>query len=324
MTIYIDLGTSNIVESPTFPRPLDSLDLKRNDNPTINVVFLTNGVQTDLGSGATGQLGIKEAGDYAAGFLASASSWTKTGSGTTAVYSFSVNLNTTQIAAAFGTTDEPAQIPAMLEIEWIVGGAITRSETQAVNLNNCVIEGDEGVPVAGTPAYPAPGDILTVEDIATQAQAQAGTDNTTVMTPLRVAQAIIEQAGGGVVWPLVSADGNLSFGSTAGTAAYIDDSGNFISRGGINVLGPIWGNINTPDNGSGVAFFAGPTYFGGSVLGSGNPAVINNDGSAWFSGLGVNGSGFDFQWKCLGQWPIPLRHLLLPRRLVYSIPDVGY
>jgi hypothetical protein len=32
--------------------------------------------------------------------------------------------------------------------------------------------------------------------------------------------------GGGVTWPLVSTDGNLSFGSGAGTKAYIDDTGN--------------------------------------------------------------------------------------------------
>ena len=32
--------------------------------------------------------------------------------------------------------------------------------------------------------------ILTTSNVATQAQAEAGTDNTTVMTPLRVSQAI--------------------------------------------------------------------------------------------------------------------------------------
>lgn len=39
------------------------------------------------------------------------------------------------------------------------------------------------------------GTVLNTNDFASQAQAQAGTDNTTVMTPLRSAQAITAQVG---------------------------------------------------------------------------------------------------------------------------------
>jgi len=50
----------------------------------------------------------------------------------------------------------------------------------------------------GAPNFPNGLDVAgaTLSSIATQAQAQAGTDNTTLMTPLRAAQAIAALAGG--------------------------------------------------------------------------------------------------------------------------------
>jgi hypothetical protein len=50
--------------------------------------------------------------------------------------------------------------------------------------------GAEGAPATGDPPYPPPASILVTGDLATEAAAQAGTDNATVMTPLRTAQAI--------------------------------------------------------------------------------------------------------------------------------------
>ena len=157
MQLYVDIGTGNIVQSATFNRALDSLTLKRGDNLSAGVIFLTDGVQTDLGVGALGEIGVKAAGDFGGDFLAFASSWTKTGAGTTALYTFQLNMNTTELAAAFGGTQEPSDIPAVLEIQWIVGSVITSTMTLAVDIENDVIQGDEGVPVGGTPTYPLPG-----------------------------------------------------------------------------------------------------------------------------------------------------------------------
>jgi hypothetical protein len=47
----------------------------------------------------------------------------------------------------------------------------------------------------------------------------------------------IPGGGGSLTWPLVSTDGNLSFGSTDGTAAYIDDAGNSFFAGDLTLAG---------------------------------------------------------------------------------------
>ena len=56
------------------------------------------------------------------------------------------------------------------------------------------------------------------------------------------------QAPPGVTWPLVSTDGNLSFGSTAGTLGYVDDSGNAVFA---SLTSPIVGGTgSTPVSGN--------------------------------------------------------------------------
>ena len=138
---------------------MDSLAFKRRDNMKIDVVFVTDGVATDLGDGTeSGKLGIKKAAGYGTDVLASAAAWTKTGTGASAVYSFSISLNTTEIDTAF--VSELDSVPAMLEIEWVVGLIRTSSNTLVVDLQNDVIRGDEGVPTAGNPPYPTPGNLI--------------------------------------------------------------------------------------------------------------------------------------------------------------------
>ena len=148
MNLYVDLATGNIVESVQFSRALDSLTLKRGDNLSVIVQFGLNGVVQDLGDGSeTGKLGIKEMDDFTGNFLAAADSWTKSGTGTSAEYTFSLNLNTTELNTAFGATPEPETIPAMLEIQWNIAGAITSTMTLGTTIENDVIQGDEGDPV---------------------------------------------------------------------------------------------------------------------------------------------------------------------------------
>jgi len=155
--IYIDLDQCAVISDLTLPRALGNLDLKRGDNINIDVVFVQDGVAQELdasGPAATGELGVKANGAYAGGFLASALSWAKSGTGTNTVYAFALNLNTDEINTAF--TAEPDSIPAMLEVQWIIGSIITSCATLPVTIHNDVIRGDEGVPTAGTPAYPPP------------------------------------------------------------------------------------------------------------------------------------------------------------------------
>ena len=87
-----------------------------------------------------------------------------------------LNLNTVPLEAAFASS--PASISALLEIRWSVPGETTRTATLAVEVQNSVIIGTEGTPAA------------IPDGKATQAEAEAGTDNTKWMTPLRTKQAI--------------------------------------------------------------------------------------------------------------------------------------
>jgi hypothetical protein len=140
---------------------IEALDLKRRDAEPVELQFLTAGVVTDLGSGATGILGLKRSGAYASGYIASALSWTKTGSGTSAKYTFALTLNTAEIDAIFTSASEGSSLRAMLEVQWTVGSVVTSSVTLPAVIANDVIRGDEGALAQANPDYPAAADVLT-------------------------------------------------------------------------------------------------------------------------------------------------------------------
>ncbi len=163
MKLFIDLADRTFLDDlpANGGMLIESLDLKRRDAEPVEVQFLTNGVVTDLGSGATGILGLKRSGAYASGYIASALSWTKTGSGTSAKYTFALTLNTAEIDALFTSASEGSSLRAMLEVQWTVGSVITSSVTLPSVIANDVIRGDEGALAQANPDYPAAADVLT-------------------------------------------------------------------------------------------------------------------------------------------------------------------
>jgi hypothetical protein len=185
MRIYLDLDSRRLLTTPT--RPLSLLEFKRRDNDSIELQFLRDAVVQQLPAGTTARVGIKPDGDYDAPFLA-VTTLTQTGTGTATVYSGELNLHTTAMATAFA--GEPVTLPAMLEVEWVTGDVVSSSKTLPTTLHNDVIRGDEGTPADLPFFYTA----QTSDFKSTQAQAEAGTDNATWMTPLRTAQAIAELA----------------------------------------------------------------------------------------------------------------------------------
>jgi hypothetical protein len=185
MRIYLDLDSRRLLTSPT--RPLSLLEFKRRDNDSIELQFLRDAVVQQLPAGTTARVGIKPGGDYDAPFLA-VTTLTQSGTGAATVYSGELNLHTTAMATAFA--GEPVTLSAMLEVEWVTGDVVSSSKTLPATIHNDVIRGDEGQPVSLPIFYSA----ATSDFKATQAQAEAGTDNTTWMTPLRTAQAIAELA----------------------------------------------------------------------------------------------------------------------------------
>ena len=86
-----------------------------------------------------------------------------------------LDLHTPPIETAFAAG--PPSVPAFLEVRWTLPGETTRTATLQVELQNSVILGNESTPEA------------IPDGKATQAEAEAGTDNDKWMTPLRTAQA---------------------------------------------------------------------------------------------------------------------------------------
>jgi hypothetical protein len=168
MKLFLDLKNRRFVKSAASNVALDRLVLKRRDTLPIEVVYVENGAVATPPAGTTAAVGLK-AKFSDSNFLAFAAPGQTT-----------LDLNTLPVEAAFSLN--PATVSALLEIKWGAPGTAHRTATLAVELQNSVITGDEGTPAA------------IPDGKATQAEAEAGTDNAKWMTPLRTAQAIAQLA----------------------------------------------------------------------------------------------------------------------------------
>ena len=166
MKLFIDLTSRRFVKSAASSASLPALTLKRRDSLALEIVFVQRGADVPTPSGTTFTTALKAT--YAdTNFLALAASGV-------------LDLNTIPLEAAFATS--PAVVSALLEVKWTATGEATRTATLPVEIQNSVIIGTEGTPAA------------MPDGKATQAQAEAGTDNSAWMTPLRTAQAILRLA----------------------------------------------------------------------------------------------------------------------------------
>ena len=166
MKLFIDLTSRRFVKSAASSAALASLTLKRRDLLPIEIQFVQRGAAVPTPSGTTFSTALKQS--YAdANFLALAASGV-------------LDLNTIPLEAAFAAS--PAVVTALLEVRWTATGEATRTATLPVEIQNSVILGTEATPIA------------MPDGKATQAQAEAGTDNASWMTPLRTAQAILRLA----------------------------------------------------------------------------------------------------------------------------------
>lgn len=181
MQIYLDIDTRRFC-STLSGNLITQLDLKRRDRDLLELQFIRDGVAQEM-AGYTANVGMKVNGDYANEFIANGS-FIKRGAGTSTVYSAELNLNNVEMDAAFAS--EPASIIAMLEVTWTDGSVVSSSMTLPVKVANDVIRGDEGTPISLPVFYTSTTNSLK----ATQADAQAGTNDITWMTPLRTADAI--------------------------------------------------------------------------------------------------------------------------------------
>lgn len=159
MNLYFDLDAGYFVTSPGSRERLATMELKRGDTCSLAVRFLTGGTVTGLATGATGKFGMKEQGDFDGDFVASAGTWTKTGTGSSTVYTFEVNLATTELNTLLGVgvAADVASVLLNAEMEFIADGVRTSSNTIACTVYNDVIRGTESGPAEiadGTPINP--------------------------------------------------------------------------------------------------------------------------------------------------------------------------
>lgn len=168
MKFFVDLSKKQLIKSAASNVALERVVLKRRDSLAVEVVFVSRNAVATMPAGTTVSVALKRT--FAdTSFLALAL-------GTPPV----LNLNTIPIEDLFAAG--PASIPALLEIRWTIPGETTRTATLTAELQNSVIIGTEGTPQ------------VMPDGKATQAQAEAGTDHATWMTPLRTAQAISVQS----------------------------------------------------------------------------------------------------------------------------------
>jgi hypothetical protein len=143
MRVYINLDTNEPVVSPVLTQRVNTFYFVRRDVVPVEVQFVRNGVVVELGAGATGAIGLKKT--YAGSFLANDSGWTKTGTGISTVYTFDLNLNTTELGTEF-TVDTLDSITCKLEVSWSVSGTTSSTMPTSAVVYNDVIRGTEGAP----------------------------------------------------------------------------------------------------------------------------------------------------------------------------------
>jgi hypothetical protein len=144
MRVFINLNSSEFVVSPVLTQRVSTLYFTRRDVVPVEVQFVRDGTVVELGSGATGQIGIKKT--FTGNFLANDSGWTKTGTGAATVYTFDLNLNTSNMDSEFNPDATTDSISAKIEVTWSVDGTTTTTLPTTAVIYNDVIRGGEGVP----------------------------------------------------------------------------------------------------------------------------------------------------------------------------------
>lgn len=109
-------------------------------------------------------------------------------------YSAAVNFATAELFALLGIADQSEtndkeEVELSGEVLWVIGNNTYRSQTFSATIEPSIIAGEVPTQLPMN-QYPAPSDIVLVANKATQAEAEAGVNNTKWMTPFRVAQAI--------------------------------------------------------------------------------------------------------------------------------------
>lgn len=142
MRVYINLDNRAFVVSPTLLEVVQTLYFTRRDNTPVEVQFVRNGAVVELVAGAIGKMGLKST--FAGNFLAYAGNWVKSGTGTSTIYTFSLNMTSANLDALF-PADTETSVTAKVEIEWQESGNTSSTLPTSAVVYNDVIRGGESV-----------------------------------------------------------------------------------------------------------------------------------------------------------------------------------
>jgi hypothetical protein len=149
MRVFIDLNSRAFVVSPVLTQRVTELLFTRRDVVPVQVQFVRGGVVVELAAGATGAIGLKKT--YAGDFLANDSAWTKSGTSSSTIYQFDLNLNTANLDAEFPLDTEDS-IAAKVEVQWTESGTTSSTLPTSATIYNDVVRGTEGAALTFTTA----------------------------------------------------------------------------------------------------------------------------------------------------------------------------
>ena len=157
MRLTVDLESDNIVTAPGVPQPVSAITFKRTLSAKVELQFARSTSLEELPADATGLLGLKLPGRYDDDYMVAALAWVKSGSGATALYTFTLSFINPTLDTLFAVDADPANdvvsIELMSELQWIAGGIIHKSQTLPVTIVNDVNRGGESVPDLPPLAY---------------------------------------------------------------------------------------------------------------------------------------------------------------------------
>ncbi len=140
---YIDTNTQRIWRLP-IRSPITDFRFERGSAEPIQIRFVTDGAVVELGSGATVTLGYKQT-PTAAGYIIPSVTATKTGTGTSTVYTLLPTFLSTDLDTYLSTADSK---PVYMQVKWVDGTTTAQTPLYIVRVSNNVNRGGETVPTS--------------------------------------------------------------------------------------------------------------------------------------------------------------------------------
>jgi len=188
----VDADSLFVAQSVTNRAAQGKITLTRRNVRRLPFPFYRGANQIELPEGSTGQALLKKKGEFASPSLARALTWTKEGTGDTAVYWFELSLLTDEMEGEFaveGDAPEPSVISDLvLEINLIIGGLPQTPLKIPAEVLNRYLQEDEDETNPADPDMPPAADILV-----RTAQALSGEEKTQVQTNLGLASMLCRE-----------------------------------------------------------------------------------------------------------------------------------